>query len=170
MGADALGTPRFRCCDPSGCLCAEFCSTLDAMDEEERALTEQKSHVLTCQRKSELVLLCRCGHPAWAHSSEPDTILDVNEDVPAGSSPWYTLLGDAGLLHLSAVLEDELTVDAAYSLLDQSRPELLKRLRELGVAGLKDRQGVCNMLARARRLAALARKRAAQVEATGVSR
>ena len=56
-------------------------------------------------------------------------------------------------------------MDAAYSMLDESRPRLLKHLREIGVSALKDRQALCNALARARRLKALAIERAAQAEA-----
>lgn len=171
MGADAFGTQRFRCNDKSGCLCSEFCSTLDAMDEDERVLMEQQSRSLTCQRKSELLLFCRCGHPAWVHSSEPDhTPLEGSETTGDGSGgPWSALLRGNGLLHLSGTLEDGLTVEDAYTHLDRSRPELLQLLRELGVDALKDRQGVCNMLARARRLAALARERAAQAKVAGAT-
>ena len=63
MGLDAFGKPRFRCGDKSGCLCPDFCSALDGMHEAERVAIEEQSHVLTCQRKSELVLWCVCGVP-----------------------------------------------------------------------------------------------------------
>jgi hypothetical protein len=36
MGVDAFGTPRFRCRHISGCLCAEYCSTLDGMAAAEK--------------------------------------------------------------------------------------------------------------------------------------
>ena len=168
MGVDAFGVPRFRCKHESGCLCADFCSTLDGMNDADKSDMEAKSRVLTCQRKSELVLNCVCGHPAWDHAGSADDVLCVPDDTEEdedSTNEWRTLLrgngGQASLLPLSSLLVESMTMDEAYALLDESRPALLGRLKSVGIERLKDRQDVCNALARRRRLAALEDARAA---------
>jgi len=87
------------------------------------------------------------------------------ESVSASErGPWYALLHDAGLLHLEKCLEATLSLEGAYEALDVGRLDFLKKLRQAGVQVLKDRQALCNALARARRLAELDRERAARAE------
>lgn len=177
MGVDAFGTPRYRCTDKSGCLCADFISTLDGMSSDDKTQMEANSRVLTCQRKSELVLNCTCGHPAWVHASQPDDQLcspvatdDSADQQEESDSDWRALLkgngGDQALLPLAGMLSaSHLTVEAAYDLLDASRVKLLESLKRIGVEKLKHRQELCNVLGRARRLEALEDARRANEDA-----
>jgi len=55
-------------------------------------------------------------------------------------------LQDHGLDRLAAALGDALTLDESFELLDDGRPALLNRLKELGVAKLADRQALANAL------------------------
>ena len=179
MGVDAFGTPRHRCTDKSGCLCADFCSALDGLGDEGKAAMEAQANVLTCQRKSELVLWCVCGHPAWVHAERPDVVPRI--DAPSRAeqqqdeedNEWSALLrtegGDVELLSLCAMLSSEISVDEAYTLLGVSRVGLLSRLKQAGLERLRDRQGVANVLGRTRRLAALAEARRANAVAESES-
>mmetsp|Transcript_10528 Transcript_10528/g.17909 ORF Transcript_10528/g.17909 Transcript_10528/m.17909 type:complete len:144 (+) Transcript_10528:3-434(+) len=67
MGADAFGTQRQACSTP-GCGCTDFVSAFNAMTTDERDALDAKYCGLTCQRKSELLLWCRCGHVCWEHT------------------------------------------------------------------------------------------------------
>lgn len=167
MGADAFGVLRYRCAHAGGCACDDFVSTLDALDDEKRTDVLQTQRFLTCQRKSELVLLCSCGHPAWDHESTPSTCsttsIDGEFEVRAhAAGEWAEVLRDE-MLHLGPLLQQCLSLDTAYELLDSDRPELLRRLRGAGIEALRERQTVANTLGRARRLAMLeaARQQAA---------
>ena len=161
--ADAFGTPRFHCEHASGCLCTDFVCTLDAMPVDDRSALEASRNTLTCQRKSELVLLCSCGHAAWEHSSEPRAPgTDEQNGVEDERGEWHAVLNSgADLLHLCESLEC-LPLAEAYELLDEGRLTLMRRLLQVGVNALRDRQGVCNALGKARRLAALEENRARQ--------
>jgi hypothetical protein len=139
------------------------------MPAEERDAVESSSRVLTCQRKSELVLLCACGHYAWEHAGAPDELSVCTEALDDGGggddSPWAALLRDANLRHVREALDGRLAVEDAYALLDASRVSLLSELKRVGIDKLSDRQGLCNALGRARRMAALERERSAQAQA-----
>ena len=171
MGKDAFGTERFRCQSKTGCLCLEFCSTIDGMKPEDKAAMEAQEHTLTCQRKSELVIFCVCGHAAWEHASSPDVLpspaVDVSDD---DDSDWAALLrgpgGEPSLLPLGLKLsESSLSVEAARLLLEESgRVAFLSKLKASGVEKLRDRQELANVFGRAKRLAALAEARAANEE------
>jgi len=161
--------------DKSGCLCADYCSTLDGMTAADKAAFEQQSRVLTCQRKSELVLSCVCGHAAWEHASTEDDELcaagDAADTAAADlqDNEWASLLlgggGDPSLLPLSSALAAAMSVATARALLDSDRVSLLRELKEMGVQRLSQRQALANVLGRTRRLAALAEARQANTEA-----
>jgi hypothetical protein len=128
---------------------------------------EAASRVLTCQRKSELLVFCVCGHAAWEHAGSPDddARLEVapDADADADDSDWAQLVrgtgGNAALLPLCPALAAAFSVESALALLDD-RVTLLRRLKESGVAQLKQRQDLANALGRSRRLAALEEARA----------
>ena len=145
---------RYRC-KGHGCLCEEFVNELNALSEQDQETMAERFHVLTCQRKSELLLYCACGHKAWEHA---DTFVEEARApiVEASDNAWHAILahGDPSLAAHAELLRGELTVDEAYELLDGSRPAMLAQLSRAGVAALKARQGIANALAKARRVAA----------------
>ena len=159
MGTDAFGVPRYQCIHAGGCACNEFVSTLDALGANERTDVLQSQRFLTCQRKSELVLSCSCGHPAWDHASTScadgaDLIDGDTEANFLAAGEWGEVLRD-GMLHLGPMLLQCLSLAKAYVLLDTDRVELLRCLRAAGIEALRDRQKVANALGRVRRLAVL---------------
>ena len=167
MGRDAWGTEWGCCLDAGGCLCENFCSELEAMDDTKREAVEGSKNVLSCQRKSELVLSCVCGHPCFAHEKRQEAgasnISDQRRDGRLDGE-WSSVLRqhDDALHDLCPVLAaSSLTVDRAYALLDESRVALLSALKEASISRLADRQGVCNALGRARRREELERAREA---------
>jgi hypothetical protein len=167
MGIDAFGQCRFHCLDASGCACSDYCSNLDALPEAERAEMEARQNTLTCQRKSELVVFCKCGHPAWAHSSVAHQVLNPAEQVIGDAGrfgPWFDILSaDLALLEEvgETLCQNLPSIGVAYALLDRSRVALLQRLREVGIGRLAARQQVANALGRTRRHATLEAARAA---------
>ena len=168
MGRDAWGTEWGCCLDAGGCLCENFCSELEAMDDTKREAVEGSKNVLSCQRKSELVLSCVCGHPCFAHEKRQEASASNTSDQSGGDGlldgEWGSVLRqhDDALHDLCPVLAaSSLTVDRAYALLDESRVALLSALKEASISRLADRQGVCNALGRARRREELERAREA---------
>lgn len=153
MGKDAFGSNRFGC---TRCACSGYLSALESMDGEERDALELSRNTLTCQRKSELVLWCGCGHAAWDHASTPEGAAIAARGRSHDASDideLATLLRSAELIRLVEPLRKAgSTLEVMYEMLEASgRLEVLAALKAAGVDALSDRQAVVNACGKARR-------------------
>lgn len=149
MGHDAFG-PRHGC---KLCACADFCSELDSMDVEARDEILTRGY-LTCQRKSELVLICSCGHNSWKHHEQPISTQHYPPgDVPRPAGDMCTelhqCLAVSDLHHLAEQLSTTTFQECCHRL--KERPAFLQWLKRSGIVVLKDRQAVANAVSRRRR-------------------
>ena len=172
MGKDVWGQNWGAGQDKSGCLCEDFCSELDSMPDEDSADFNQRRNTLTCQKKSELLLNCTCGHPCFTHHRIDAQL--ASEDGPsqsrtamsvANAGEWAAILscGDKDLLHLGPLLVAKLSVADAYSLLHAGRTSLISSLKTaVGINSITERQQVANALGRLERERALEEARQAK--------
>jgi hypothetical protein len=126
---------------------------IDSLQGEEREELLTRGYI-TCQRKSELVLVCRCSHKSWDHFSAPGVEVPADPGAlpvtPDGvCTELYSILSAENLLHLNHVLQTTTFGECCARLSD--RPAFLQWLKCVGVSSLKDRQALANSVGKARR-------------------
>jgi hypothetical protein len=146
MGKDVFGKLRFAC-QVAGCSCAEYLCVIDAMTDEERAMT-----VVHHPRNHPGYVTCTCTHQVHQHATNP---LEVRSAGPLQSVG--ALLDE---MRASSQTREALNGTTLLELVEEAeasdRPAFLAALGLRGVEKLSECQSILNALAKARRAGRIA--------------
>jgi len=140
MGNDVFGTMRYAC-QTAGCGCKEYLCVIDAMTDEERAMT-----VVHHPRNDPGYVTCTCEHAVHAHATDKREAAAVG---PLGS--LEQLLVELGAFHLAQFLRACTLAGLADEAEAAGRTAFLAVLKERGVAKLPERQALANAISKADR-------------------